>query len=141
MFEHLATSDISDLKLRKANKSPLGYTDKNGKFHQAVIKVRSRTSDAVRHHDLTIRRRLAEEAKEEGDRKYDPEEDYKNGLARLEVIIAGWENLPDGKGGTVPYSEDAKKALAATPALDYIHRQIFQHHRSDENFMPAQLAD
>ena len=145
MFEHLATTDTSECPLYCADGvTELGVEDKDGNFKQAVVHVRSRTCDQVRQHDLDVRRRLVKEAQADQARgkkaakDYDPEEDYRNGVAKLEVIIAGWENLPNGKGGTIPYNDKTKHELAAMPALDYIHRQIFKHHNADENFMPAQ---
>lgn len=145
MFEHLATTDTSQCPLYCADGvTELGHTTEAGKFKQAVVHVRSRTCDKVRQHDLDVRRRIVKETQSQQERgkkaakDYDPEEDYRNGVAKLEVIIAGWDNLPDGKGGTIPFSDKTKHELASMPALDYIHRQIFRHHSADENFMQAQ---
>lgn len=138
MFEHLATTEESKCYLYAADLStPLGVKDKEGNFHHAFVNVRSRTSDAIRQHDLAVRRRLANQARKNNGKpaEYDPEAEYRNGVARLEAIICGWDNLPDGKGGKLPYNEKTKHELASLPALDYIHKQIFSHHASDENFM------
>ena len=143
MFEHLATESDSKCFLFCAdNVTPLGVVDADGNLQQAYIVVRSRTSPAVRQHDLEVRRRLVNEARAEKgkakQKEYDPEHDFRNGVAKLEVIISGWGNLPDGKGGEIPYSEATKSELAAMPELDYIHKQLFSHHNADENFMKAQ---